>query len=102
MIIIGVNLEQYLHDRMRNLCEKFLPDGNFKNKGFFIPTNAEIGAIDEAFCKVAARLPVSETFELDGNLSSEECNTLIDTYLPPFIKRKDMMFRNFFMQYLYR
>ena len=99
MMIIGINLYAQYQDYLRQMCAKF---GAMDTQGTFIPSDANVKAMTDAFKTVAARIPVSQTFELDGALTNEDCQTLIDEYLPIFVHNKDMMRKKFWIKFLYR
>ena len=84
---------------MRVLCRKF--DAN-DTQGLFIASEAEVGSLNEAFAKVASRIPVSHTFELDGVLSDSDCRSWMNEYLPDSIPKDDMLSRKFWIEFLYR
>ena len=102
IILIGVNLRASLHKPMQDLCNKFTSGCNPKTKGFFIPTVAEAGAINEAFHKAANSIPVSQTFEMDGKLTDRECRLLIKKHLPHFVAEDDMLLQSFWIKFLFR
>jgi hypothetical protein len=101
VILIGVNLRESLHAPMKALCNKYrLSD--VKKKGFFIPTTADLDAINAAFQKVANCIPVSKTFELDGKLTNQDCWRLMKKYIPHSVAENDMLLQSFWIKYLYR
>lgn len=99
--LVGVNLHHRMYQNMTALCSKYQVD-NQHNKGFFIPTTANVTAIQEAFGQVAARIPVSQTFELDGKMSDEECRQKLEEHRPDFIHRSNKLLYAFWVRYLYR
>ena len=99
IIVIGVNLDFQLHQQMRDLCNKFRPG---HTKGFFIPTSGEVSAMNSAFRKVASKIKVSDTFELDGELTDSECRGLMRRFLPKFVANDDMLRQYFWTNFLYR
>ena len=100
IIVIGVGLSSSLYPSMENLCSKYLPRTK-TTKGFFIPTSSDISAIQGAFQKVASRIPVSQTFELDGSVSDDECRNLIQKYRPKGLE-ENMLLQQFWVRFLYR
>jgi hypothetical protein len=102
IILIGVNLCQQLHGAMQLLCSKYKTTSNKEIKGFFIPTVAHLDAMTAAFQRVANCIPVSKTFELDGNLSDQDCRRLMKKYIPQFVSEDDMLLQSFWVKYLYR
>jgi hypothetical protein len=102
VILIGVDLHGSLYEPMRALCEKFRYPNQPQTKGFFIPTVSELDAMNGAFQSVANCIPVSQTFQLDGELSNEDCWRLMKMYLPKFIAEHDMLLQSFWIKFLYR
>ena len=101
VILIGVNLDPILNIEMENLCNKY-QHRNHRNKGFFLPTSMDMTAIEDAFREVAARIPVSETFELDGIMSDEECRAKLEEHRPEFIGPSNKLLYSFWVKFLYR
>ena len=66
LAIIGVNLFPDYQQQLRDICSKF---GTASTPGIFVPSDANINSMNQALGEVAARIPVSQTFELDGELS---------------------------------
>ena len=99
LMVVGVNLKTNYENHLRDLCSKF---GNADTQGTFIPSQASADAMNNAFDQVAARIPVSETFELDGLLSDQDCWRLMKDYLPEFVQSDDMLRRKFWIEFLYR
>ncbi len=97
LIVIGVNLNHRYSQHMENLCSKFEANDI---KGVFIPSQAEVESLNHAFDEVASRLPVSETFELDGKLSDSECRKLMKKHFPECAN--SMMTAKFWIEFLYR
>ena len=102
LIVIGVNLQKQLHKQLEDLCNKYCTDGSLNTKGFFVPTENEISALNTTFAHVASRIPVSSTFELDGEVTDEECHRLMGIFLPSFIPADDMLRRSFWSIFLFR
>lgn len=100
LVVIGVNLDSSYETQMRLLCCKYTPDQ--PTKGFFLSTNTTHAAINEAFQTVASRIPVSQTFELDGLVSDDECRTLLEKYSPQSLPKGDMLLQSFWVRFLYR
>jgi len=71
VILIGVGLEDRYHQAMRDLCNKYQTVNQPNNKGIFLPTALDINGIEATFNEVASRIPVSQTFQLDGAMSDE-------------------------------
>ena len=99
LLVVGVNLHAQYEDHLRYVCSKF---GTAPTQGGFIPSQANVNAMDHAFGQVAARIPVSQTFELDGALTNNDCWDLIGNYLPDFVSDDDMLHRKFWIEFLYR
>ena len=99
VMMVGVNLYLDYQDQMKSLCEKFEVHDT---KGIFIPSQANVESLRQAFGAIAARIPVSQTFELDGVLSDEECTTYINAYLPVFVSDHDMLRKRFWIEFLFR
>lgn len=99
--LIGVNLDQGIYADMGDLCNKYQTKNPF-NKGFFLPTSANMHAIEEAFSQLASRIPVSQTFELDGILTDGECRSKLDDHRPEFICPSNKLLFSFWVNFLYR
>ena len=97
--IIGVNLHDTFQDYLHQVCSKF---GTMPTQGIFVPSQADAVAMDHAFGTVAARIPVSQTFELDGALTNADCQQLMRTYLPSFVPDHEMLHKKFWIEFLYR
>ena len=79
--IIGVDLHETYQDYLQQACSKF---GTSPTRGIFVPSEADAGAMNQAFGTIAARIPVSQTFELDGALTdAARCSTtqMIESYI---------------------
>ena len=87
-MIVGVNLKPRYQDYLENMCDKF---GTTMTQCAFISSEANVEAMNDAFRTVAARIPVSQTFEFDGTLSDQDCWELIDENLPDLVANHDMM-----------
>lgn len=87
---------------MRNLCDKYRQPRSPSNKGFFLRTSADMSAIEDAFRQVAARIPVSQTFELDGTMSDEECRAKLEEHRPDFISPENKLLCSFWVNFLFR
>ena len=98
IMVVGVNLRTNYENHLRDLCSKF----GCTHKGAFIPSAASVDSLNNAFRQVAARIPVSETFELDGILTDEDCWRLMKTFLPNFVKPNDMQRIKFWIEFLYK
>ena len=99
LILVGINLDKNYEQQMRALCQKYESNDT---QGLFISSEAEVGSLNEAFDQVAARIPVSQTFELDGVLTDVDCRNWIEQFLPSFIPDNDMLSRKFWIEFLYR
>ena len=99
--LIGVNLDPQINTDMEMLCRKYQTE-NRHNKGFFLPTSADMIEIEQAFNQVAARIPVSQTFELDGIMSDAECRAKLEEHRPNFIQPDNKILFSFWVKYLYR
>ena len=99
LMIVGVNLVAQYENHLRDMCSKF---GRVDTQGAFIPSQANADAMDNAFGQVADRIPVSETFELDGLLTDQDCWKFMSRYLPDIVQLDDMLRRKFWIEFLYR
>ena len=99
VMMIGVNLNVQYQHKMETLCNKFEVGDD---QGVFIPSQANVEAMTEAFGAVASRIPVSQTFELDGVLSDPECERYINQFLPSYVSDHDMLRKQFWIKFLYR
>ena len=102
IVLIGVNLDENINEAMEQLCDKYHPGRNLRNKGFFLPTSANMLAIEEVFDQVASRIPVSQTFELDGIMSEVECRAKLEEHRPDFIDPKNKLLFCFWVNFLFR
>ena len=102
VILIGVGLEDSYHQAMRDLCNKYHAVNQPNNKGIFLPTALDINDIEVAFNEVASRIPVSQTFELDGAMSDEQCRDWLDRYRPHFISPANKLVYSFWVSFIYR
>lgn len=102
MILIGANLDSSLHQDMRDLCNKYHAVQRPNNKGSFLPTALDINGIEGAFDEVASRIPVSQTFELDGAMSDDQCREWLDRYRPGFISPENKLVYSFWVSFIYR
>ena len=99
LAMIGINLSSDYQQKLQAICSKF---GSARTKGVFVPSEANVNDVNKAFGQVAAHIPVSQTFELDGKLSTNDCLRLINEYLPNQIRLDDMLGRKFWIEFLYR
>jgi len=97
--MIGINLPVDYQQKMENLCAKY---GHTETKGLFIPADANSISLNKAFEEVAANIPVSASFDLDGPLTPKDCRGLIKIYEPSFFKDEDMLLRKCWIEFLYR
>ena len=98
VMMVGVNLNVDYQLQMETLCNKFeVGDA----QGVFVPSQANVEAMTQAFGTVAAYIPVSKTFELDGVLSDQECNSYIKDFLPSFVSDHDMQRQHNWIEFLY-
>lgn len=102
LTIVGVNLNRRIEDHMRLLCNKFGRNQAEACKGFFVRSEATALSMNSAFETVSRSIPVSETFELDGALTEEQCYFFLDRYAPAFVDREDMLSMSFWVQFIYR
>jgi hypothetical protein len=98
VVVIGVGLSSCLHGNMKALCNKFANDP----KGFFIPTTDTADGISEAFSSAASAIPVSQTFELDGELSDSDCRSLMSRFLPNSADPTNKLICSFWIKFLFR
>ena len=101
IILVGVNLDTRYGQEMERLCNKY-KQVNPRNKGFFLPTSMDMTAIEDAFQEVAARIPVSQTFELDGIMTDDECRAKLEEHRPEFISPNNKLLYSFWVSFLYR
>jgi len=100
MIVIGIGLNESLHSQMRELCRKY-QSKDFPTKGFFLPADSSVAAFQEAFQCVASRIPVSQTFELDGKVCDDDCRVLLRKFQPK-ISSSNILLCRFWILFLYR
>lgn len=68
IITVGVNLEEGYHVEMKRLCNKYQNVGEIpNNRGFFLPTTADMDAIERAFAQVASRKLLTLSHVFIGN-----------------------------------
>ena len=72
ILLIGINLHHQYQADLQQMCSKY---NSMETKGAFIPSEANVNALDDAFGAVAARIPVSQTFEL----TNDELNSQLQT-----------------------
>ena len=99
LIIVGVNLQPNYEQQMRALCQKYETNDT---QGLFVASEADVGSLNKAFGHVAARIPVSQTFELDGILTDDDCRNWMKRYLPDFVVENDMLSQKFWVEFLFR
>jgi len=99
IIVVGVNLNGRLEERMQLLCGKY----RGCESGFFVPSGGTLADLNAAFATVASRIPVSQTFELfDGVLTDDECRGFLRRYTSSFLDADDKLLLNFWIRFLYR
>ena len=84
---------------MKDLCSKY---GCTKTKGLFISADANSISLNEAFQEAALNIPVSQSFDLDGPLTTNDCRDLMKIHEPKFFKDGDMLLRKCWIEFLYR
>jgi hypothetical protein len=100
LIIIGIGLSHDYVPTMERLCH-----AHDASKGNFIPTGASLDALNGAFATAAAMLPVSQTFDLDGELNDAECRQYLAEYMPAHIAGAEtgsMLLQRYWVAYLHR
>ena len=102
VILIGVGLDDRYHQAMRDLCNKYQTVNQPNNKGIFLPTALDINGIEATFNEVASRIPVSQTFQLDGAMSDEQCRDWLDHYRPHFISPANKLVYSFWVSFIFR
>jgi hypothetical protein len=102
LIIVGVNLSWNLENQIRLMCNRYDPQNTATTKGFFVRSDANAAGIALAFERVKSAIPVSKTFELDGELSDDDCLYFMSKYLPATIAVSDMISRFFWIRFLFR
>lgn len=99
MISVGINLSAHYEQALHDICQKY---GVGDTKGFFVRSDGTTAGMDAAFDVVKSRIPVSQTFDLDGPMSDDECRQFISDYLPSFVQPEDKISVSFWVQFLYR
>jgi hypothetical protein len=95
VIIIGIGLPGRVLPTVRDVCK-----ARDDSKGQYIPAGG-LDALNEAFATAASLLPVSQTFDLDGDLSGDECRALMTHYMPE-TARRSILLQHYWVQYLHR
>lgn len=88
VISVGINLSAAYEANLRELCQKY---GIRDTKGFFVRSDGTTAGMDNAFEVVKSRIPVSKTFDLDGEMSDDDCRQYMTQYLPSFVLPNDMI-----------
>ena len=101
IIVVGINLGSSVEEEMRSLCSKYGATRN-SNKGIFLRSEATIESLNQAFQNVSQHIPVSGTFELDGDLSDDDCRMLISEFAPDICRTGDMQRLMFWTRFLFR
>ncbi|CAB9511697.1 Ring finger protein [Seminavis robusta] len=96
LVVVGVNLFPDYEQRMRLLCQKY---SNRRSKGFYVGSNSTLDSMEAAFKRVQQGIPVSQTFDLLGEPTDDECRALIELYAP---KNLNMLTLNFWVKFLHR
>jgi len=99
IVMIGINLPVEYRQSMKDLCSKY---GCTKTKGLFISADANSISLNEAFQEAALNIPVSQSFDLDGPLTTNDCRDLMKIHEPKFFKDGDMLLRKCWIEFLYR
>lgn len=99
LCVIGINLFEHYEDRMRLLCRKY--SNTRRTKGFYVGSESTTESMSRAFQRVANAIPVSQTFDLLGAPTDDECRSLIDRHAPQESKN-NMQLLNFWISFLYR
>ena len=102
VVLVGVGLQPAYETKMRDLCNKYQPPNRSRTKGFYVSSEANAESMSNAFATVAKGIPVSQTFELDGRVSDDECRRLIRKYAPEFITDDNMQLIEFWIRFLFR
>lgn len=102
LTIVGVNLHPQIETHMQRLCNKYERRQQEPCKGFFVHSDANIRSMNSAFDTVSRSLPVSQTFELDGAVTDDQCRFFLDKYAPSFVNQDDMLLMTFWVQFIYR
>jgi uncharacterized protein YegL len=103
LVTIGINLHPRYEQNLRQVCTKFATSTNAdESKGFFVRADGTTAGMDEAFGVVKSKIPVSQTFQLDGELSDDDCRRYMATFLPFFVEPHDMLLQSFWVNFLYR
>jgi len=102
LIVIGINLRPQIESHMRHICSKYGRRQAEPCKGFFVHSEANILSVNSAFATISRSIPVSETFELDGAVTDEQCHFYLDKYAPDFVDRQDMLLMTFWVQFISR
>lgn len=99
LISIGIGLRTEYEHTLRQISKKYTTSDP---KGFFVRSDGTTTGTDAAFATVKSRIPVSQTFDLDGQMSAAECRHYIHEYLPTFVEPEDMISQTFWIRFLYR
>jgi len=99
VISVGINLGAGYEQNLCDLCQKY---GIEDSKGFFVRSDGTTAGMDNAFEVVKSRIPVSQTFDLDGAMSDDDCRQYMAQYLPSFVQPNDMISQSFWIRFLFR
>lgn len=102
LVVVGINLHENYEQSLRSMCKKYDDLGDDETKGFFVQADGTTAGMDRAFDIVKSKIPVSQTFDHDGDLSDEDCRGYIARYLPSFVDSADMISQSFWIRFLYR
>jgi hypothetical protein len=101
IVVVGINLTPQYEQCLQNMCRKYDVAAT-DTKGFLVRSDGTTAGIDGAFNIVKSRIPVSQTFDRDGELSDNECRDYMAQFMPPFVEPHDMISQSFWIRFLYR
>lgn len=102
LVVVGVNLPPSYESTMKVVCNKFEHEANTNTKGFFVRAEADYMSISDAFTAVSRYLPVSQTFELDGALSDDQCRLLVSRFMPRYMQKGSLLLQDAWIKFLFR
>ena len=102
LIIVGVSLFPDYEEKMRLLCKKYHHAKARCSKGFYVGSDSTLDSLQRSFLLVSKQIPVSQTFDLLGAPTDEECRTLISEFSPFEEGFQNMQLLSFWIRFLYR
>ena len=101
LVTVGIALPTAYEQAILDMCQKFAVH-SVATKGFFVRSDSTSNGMDDAFNIVKSKIPVSQTFDLDGVMSDDQCLQYMAKFLPDFIDDDDMISKSFWIRFLYR